>query len=62
MATHSLHHEIDEVRKLFKSIEDTTRRAKALLDQSTQKRFRREDIKKYSLSEALKEKEPETKI
>lgn len=33
MATHSLHHKIDEVRKLLKSVEDTTKRAKALLDQ-----------------------------
>jgi len=54
MATHELHHKIDEVAKLLRSIEDTTKRAKALLDQTTVKKSKRE-VKKFSLSEALKE-------
>lgn len=58
MATHSLHHKIDEVEDLLKSIEETTKRAKALLYQSTKKKVRREEVKRFSLSEALREKEP----
>lgn len=58
MATQSLHHKIDEVKSLLKSIEETTKRAKALLDQSIKKKVKREDIKKFSLFEALRKKEP----
>lgn len=56
MATHRLYHKTDEIRNLLKSIEDTIRRAKALLDQSIKKKIRRENVKEFSLSEALKKK------
>lgn len=50
MATHELHHKIDEVSRLLRSVEDTTKRAKALLDQTIVEKPRREEDKKFPLS------------
>lgn len=54
MATHELHHKIDEVVRLLRSVEDTTKRAKALLDQTTMKNLEEKKLKSFFYQKLLK--------